>query len=185
MIEPKNKGGGSHAGPPHPSVTAAANDQATEPMQSAEPVKPVVDESVNLKLTAEIEREANAIAELKKKNDQKDKFGKGKKGKKEKTKVKKSPVKSKEIVLEVETETRCECEEDCDCERFDCVFCPCADFTVSQESIQCTVCYVWFHVVCANLRGLTGKEIEKMEGWSCCTCWAAECWLAVGHSLVR
>ena len=71
-------------------------------MQSAEPVKPVVDESVNLKLTAEIEREANAIAELKKKNDQKDKFGKGKKGKKEKTKVKKSPVKSKEIVLEVE-----------------------------------------------------------------------------------
>ena len=179
MIEPKNKGGGSHAGPPHPSVTAAANDQATEPMQSAEPVKPVVDERVNLKLTAEIEREANEIAELKKKNDQKDKFGKGKKGKKEKTKVKKSPVKSKEIVLEVETETRCECEEDCDCERFDCVFCPCADFTVSQESIQCTVCYVWFHVVCANLRGLTGKEIEKMEGWSCCTCWAAGSPLAI------
>ena len=63
---------------------------------------------MNLKLTAEIEREANEIAELKKKNDQKDRFGKGKKGKKEKTKVKKSPVKSKEIVLEVETETRCE-----------------------------------------------------------------------------
>ena len=174
MIEPKNKGGGSHAGPPHSSVTAAANDQATVPTQSAEPVKPVVDESVNLKLAAEIEREANEIAELKKKNDQKDKFGKGKKGKKEKkTKVKNSPVKSKETDLAVETETRCECEEDCDCERFDCVFCPCADFSVAQESIQCTVCYVWFHVVCANLRGLTGLEIEKMERWSCCTCWAA------------
>ena len=63
MIEPKNRGGGSHAGPPHSSVTAAANDQATVPTQSAEPVKPVVDESVNLKLAAEIEREANEIAE--------------------------------------------------------------------------------------------------------------------------
>jgi len=151
----------------------------------AQPEKPVVKESEsssseNLKLAADIKREAGKIAELKKKNDQKDKFGKGKKGKKgKKGSVKNSPVKTKDSEeSEVETETRCDCEEDCECERFDCVFCPCADFSVAQESLQCTVCYVWFHVVCANLRGLTEKEIGKLEGWTCCT-WA--CSISTGH----
>ena len=43
------------------NTVGRSSDQATEPTQSAEPAKPVVDESVNLKLVADIEREAKLM----------------------------------------------------------------------------------------------------------------------------
>ena len=80
-------------------------------------------------------------------------------------------MKESEDEVEVEYETRCDCPEEpkCKCERFECVYCPCADFSVAKESLQCTACYIWFHIGCGNLKGLTGNEAMMLEGWTCCT----------------
>ena len=167
MIEPKSKDGGSHEGPPR------SNDkELDETVASVETTPSKPDDSENLRLAEEIKAETAKIKKLKKENDKleqvKKKKGKGKKG----STVKQSPVKESEDEVEVEYETRCDCPEEpkCKCERFECVYCPCADFSVAKESLQCTACYIWFHIGCGNLKGLTGNEAMMLEGWTCCTC---------------
>ena len=127
MIEPKNKGGGSHEGPPHltvpaktkpvkPKLAAAKTTGTPTPPSKPSACKP--EESVQIKsqvtanstLAAEIKKDAEEITRLKEAND---KLEKAKKGRKKRSKVKQSPVKGVGIVeAEQETETRCDCVED-------------------------------------------------------------------------
>ena len=187
MIEPKNKGGGSHEGPPHLTVPAktkpvkpklAAAKTTGTPTPPSKPSASKPEESVQIKsqvtanstLAAEIKKDAEEITRLKEAND---KLEKAKKGRKKRSKVKQSPVKGVGIVeAEQETETRCDCVEDeCGCERFVSIHCPCADFNEARVSLQCTTCYTWFHGDCANLKGLTEAEISLLVGWTCIPCW--------------
>jgi len=89
-------------------------------------------------------------------------------------KLKKSPLKNPLIEDKKEYEKRCDCaDEQCECQSHECVYCPCEDFSQTKNSLQCTGCFTWFHLDCANLKGLGEEDVRKLDKWTCCRCWAA------------
>ena len=74
-------------------------------------------------------------------------------------------------------EKRCECtdkqRESCSHEEFECVFCPCDDFSVSKPSIQCPICFIWYHFECMGLKGLIKEDADRMVNWKCYVCWSS------------
>ena len=50
--------------------------------------------------------------------------------------------------------------------------CPCG-LWIDSTAAQCEKCSEWWHVNCANLKGLTDTEINKMEDWLCPKCWVS------------
>ena len=77
----------------------------------------------------------------------------------------------------VEMEKRCECSDEqritCNHEEFECIFCPCDDFSEDRPAIQCPSCFIWYHYRCVGLEGLLPDDTVKMNGWLCYVCWAA------------
>ena len=78
---------------------------------------------------------------------------------------------------DIQMEKRCACTDEqrkeCEHEDYECVFCPCDDFTVSKPSIQCPDCFIWYHYECVGLKGLVKEEADRMENWKCYVCWAS------------
>ena len=77
----------------------------------------------------------------------------------------------------IELEKRCECSDEerktCDHEEYECVYCPCDDFSEKKDVIQCPACFIWYHTECVGLKELTEDELVRMKSWLCYVCWAS------------